>query len=83
MEQKVLLTYGERRKIVELASLNVEVKAAIIENARRVFDLKDHKIYPQEYIEDFEEWIDIEEDFVAKPKQKIKIVSVAPVRFLA
>ena len=78
--RKVLLLFGERRKIVDLGiSGNSGDKSAILMHARTLFSLLDEDVYAQEYVEEFEEWIDIEDDFVAQHKQKIKVASVASV----
>ena len=78
--RKILLNYGERNKIAELSySQGSGDKVAIVQHARTLFSLEEHEIYPQEYVEEFEEWIDIDDDFVAQNKEKKRIVSVAPV----
>ena len=76
--RRVLFLFGERRNIVDLGiSGNSGDKSAILTHARTLFSLSDKDVYAQEYVDKFEEWIDIEDEFVAKHKQKIRVGSVA------
>ena len=77
--RKVLLLFGDSKKVTSLAPAGSDSDVFIIkETAKNLFfDGERDKILVQEYCEDFEEWIDVEEDFVAKDKQKLKIVRVA------
>lgn len=65
---QVLLMYGERRQLIELNSRSLgDDKSAIEEQARRVFELHHDRIYPQVFMEDFDEWVEIKGTFVAQP----------------
>ena len=76
--RKVLLLFGDSKKVTSLAPAGSDPDVLVIREAAKklFFDGGSGKIIVQEYCEDFEDWIDVEEDFVAKDKQKLKIVSV-------
>lgn len=77
--RKIMLVFGESKKVASLpapseSTPDIEI---ILEAARELFVVggSGEQLLVQQYDEDFEEWIDIHNAFVAKDKQKLKIVS--------
>ena len=74
-----MLVFGESRKVATLpapsgSTPDIEV---ILEAAKELFVVggSGEKLLVQQYDEDFKEWLDIDNAFVAKDKAKLKIVS--------
>lgn len=76
--RKILLVFGESKKVATLpAPSSTPDIEGIRDAAKELFVVSDSegKLLFQQYDDDFEDWIDIDDDFVAKDKQKLKIVS--------
>ena len=78
MDRKVLLTLGERKKIMTLPPQNPDtVNATLVRaTARELFVLtgEDLEIILQVFDQDFKDWVDANDDFSVRYKHKIKIV---------
>ena len=76
--RKILLIFGDHKKLATIGppSATEPDKDLLLERARELFldGNGEAKFIIQEYVVDFEDWIDIEDDFVAEDKQKIKVI---------
>jgi hypothetical protein len=76
--RKILLIFGDHKKLATIGppSATEPDKDLLLERARNLFldGNGEAKVIIQEYVVDFEDWIDIENDFVAEDKQKIKVI---------
>ena len=76
--RKIMLVLGESKKVATLPapSGNAPDIEVITDAAKELFVISESegKLLVQQYDDDFDEWIDINDDFVAKDKQKLKIV---------
>ena len=75
--RKVLLAHGESKEKVMLSAEGhrSDLKETLELAWQHFCEVKSKsKLLVQEYSEDFEEWIDEEEGFIAKDKQKLTIV---------
>ena len=76
--RKILLIFGDHKKLATIGppSATEPDKDLLLERARNLFldGNGEAKVIIQEYVVDFEDWIDIKNDFVAEDKQKIKVI---------
>ena len=72
----VLLVNGERRKVVEIPTGVADRDYDYLRGLfARTFSAKDEaNVHLQRYDRDWEEWIDVDEDFVAVDRERIKVV---------
>ena len=72
----VLLINGERRKVVEIPAGVADRDYDYLRGVfARTFSAKDEdNIHLQRYNRDWEEWVDVDEDFVAVDRERIKVV---------
>ena len=77
-DRVVLLNYGERNKVVKIPP-GVDDLSFLRNVVEKTF-LKVEEthgganVYFQKYYSEWEEWIDVDEDFVAETKDKLKVV---------
>jgi len=77
-DRAVLLSYGERNKVVKIPPGVNDL--TFLRNVVEKTFLKveeSHggaKVYFQKYDTEWEEWVDVDEDFVAETKDKLKVV---------
>ena len=78
MERKVLLAYDGLKQVAALPPDSTADVPAIIELAKTLFeDLADKEpadLRVRKFDEDFEEWVDLPQSFVAKSKEKLQVV---------
>jgi len=78
MERKVLLAYDGQKRVAALPPDSTADIPAIIELAKTLFeDLADKEpadLGVRKFDEDFEEWVDLPQSFVAESKEKLQVV---------
>ena len=78
MERKILLSHSGEKQVAALLPDSTADTPTIIELTKTLFkDLADAEpadLRVQKFNEDFEEWVDLPQSFVAKSKNKLQVV---------
>ena len=78
--RKVMLVCGDSKKVTSLPAPTGHCPDILLvtDVAKNLFfdGEREGKLLVQYYDGEFEDWVDVDDDFVAKDKQKLKIVSL-------
>ena len=78
MERRVLFSYNESKKVAALPPHSPSDFLSLKEHAKRLFHAleseDDNNILIQAFDSAFEEWVDVDQAFIAEDKQKLKVV---------
>lgn len=77
---RVLLCYEDEKRIVNLQANAGDVVATLRAKAANLFlsERAETSMRLQYYDKEFEEWVDVDEDFIPVNKQRIKVLTAAP-----
>ena len=72
--KKVLVTLGSSRKIITLSGSVQNARSVILRKAMELFEMS-HPLIIQYRDQDFDEWVDMDEDYIPTDKEKLMLVT--------